>query len=261
MHNHFHIILKHSREPLGWMMQRVMQRAAALVKKIRSVKGHVFSGRYWAEPIPTSKYLRRGIVYTHLNPCKALMCADPIDYSWSTHRRYLALASENIEEKSGLLDGLMLFAGESVRRVDVVENYMKFITFCQDRRRAGISGDWLLPGGLFWGDVPTAALGDSHWLETFTHFDGGMAIPRRTVDVHSHAIRLLQKIDAHLDLDSVREGHRLHAMKDLRDQLVCGLLTVGAKPSAVARCLNMSPNVVSRIRTAMRLGATEEKFR
>lgn len=259
MRNHFHVIVKHGRSPLAWMMQRVLQRAAARVKKSRPLKGHVFGQRYWAEPIPTAKYLRRAIVYTHLNPCKARICEGPALYRWSTHNDYLALTSATAGANTDALDGLMLFADESVELRSVIANYQKFISLCEERRRAGITGDWLLPGGLFWGQVPTASLGDAHWVNTFTQFDGGTGIPRRQIDIRTQIVRILRSIDPDLEIDSVRFGHRCRAMTTVRRQLVCALLSAECRPSAIAKYLGLSPSVVSRIRTSMRLGVAQQQ--
>lgn len=259
MRDHLHIIVKQAATPLGWFMQRILQRAAARVRQKNVVKGHVFARRYWAEPIPTPAYLRRAIVYTHLNPCKAEICAEPHEYTYSSHSRYLQLRERHAHDNTGYLEGLMAFADDSLNRDDVVANYLAFIDHCQLRRRLGIPGDWLLPGSVWFDEAPTARLGDEHWLKTFTHFAAQTAhLPRRTIDVSSVAVRLLHRIDADLTLDMVRFGARLPRMRDPITQLVCGLLTAGAAPAQIARCLGLSPSLVSRINTQMRFSVIQQ---
>ena len=252
MPNHFHIIIKHGSLPLAWMMQRVMQRASFLVRKAHDVEGHVFARRYWAQPITTSKYLRRAIVYTHLNPCKASLAPEPDVYAWSSHNAYVSLRDEGFGESTGNVEGLMMFADESVARADVVANYLRFIRFCQDRRRAGVVGDWLLPGSCWFDDAPTAHHGDEHWLRTYTQWEGDGDRPRRVHDVRTLALLILKKIEPGLELDTLRYGRRLKALVEIRRQLACALLSADCRPSAIARCLLMSPSAVSRLNTAMR---------
>lgn len=259
MPDHFHIILKHGHDPLGWMMQRVMQRTAFRVKKSRDVAGHVFGQRYWAEPCPTPRYLRRAIVYVHMNPVKAGICNDPQEYEWSTHNRYVALADERVNDFAGHLDGLMLFADESVTRCKVVANYLRFVNFCQERRRDGIAGDWLHPGSVWFSDAPTATHGDVHFAETFSAFDGGSNIPRPSIDVYTMAVNILRRIDQDLTLDDIRHGARLKALSNPTKALVCALLSGGCRSGAVARTLCLSPSFVSRIKTAMRLSAAQQQ--
>ncbi|MCC7441065.1 MAG: helix-turn-helix domain-containing protein [Bdellovibrionales bacterium] len=52
-------------------------------------------GRWEAVPvperIPDAAHLRRQIRYVHLNPCRARLAADPLEWEWSTHRDWLGL--------------------------------------------------------------------------------------------------------------------------------------------------------------------------
>jgi hypothetical protein len=222
------------------------------------VKGHVFGQRYWAEPIPTPQYLRRAIVYTHLNPCKATLCEEPVDYEWSSHRRFLALGRGEEPDNLGYTGGLQLFADESCRPEDACANYLKFIEFCQERRRAGIIGDWLLPDRVTYGIIPSATLGDELWAKDYTTFDGGSPAPKKQVDVHGLAVKILRRIDPKLDLDTLRYNRRVKAFREPRAELVCGLLSAEARPGAIARCLLLSPSTVSHIRRRMLESATQK---
>lgn len=259
MSTHFHIILKQGGAPLGWMMQRVMQRAWIRVKKQHGVRGHVFESRYWAEPIPTSQYLRRAIVYTHLNPCEALICSEPSLYEWSSHKKYVDCAAAGLPNDVGFSEGLLAFADLSLDSKHVVKNYLRFVEFCQARRRQGITGDWLLPGSAWFPDAPIARYGDAHWLNTYTHFDGSATGPKKTVDARTVALAALARIDRNLDIDILRFGPRLPQLREPRRQLVCAMLSAGCRPSVIARFLNISPSVVATIKSAMAFSATQER--
>ena len=47
--------------------------------------GHLFQGRYKAILIDGDSYLIELIRYIHLNPVRAGMVDDPVDYEWSSH--------------------------------------------------------------------------------------------------------------------------------------------------------------------------------
>jgi REP element-mobilizing transposase RayT len=254
MPNHFHIIIRHGTEPLAWMMQRVMQRAAMAVKKKYSHEGHAFQARYWAEPVPTPQYLRRAIVYTHENPCADAICCDAADYKWSSHADYLGLPTTTSDDV-GFREGLMLFAQDSLNIDDVLQNYLKFVGFCRERRRLGILGDWLLPGSKWFGDAPSATFGDTYWSSTFTNFHGDVERPRKRLDVRATAERLLRQIDPAVPFDVLRYAGPKSRLSDVRKQLTCAMLTAGCAPCQISRRLNISPSYVSKLRREMRLPA------
>lgn len=46
------------------------------------------------EVIPDPHHLKRQIRYVHLNPCRKQLCADPLDWEWSTHLDYMGAAED-----------------------------------------------------------------------------------------------------------------------------------------------------------------------
>ena len=251
MPTHFHIIIKHAATPLGWMMQRVMQRAATRIATKHSHEGHVFQARYWAEPIPTPTYLRRAIVYTHENPCAKNICASPAQFPWSSHREYLRLAHDVVHDDVGFRDGLMLFANDSMETSAAVENYLRFIEFCETQRRNRVPGDWLLPGSLSFAKAPAAAMGDNFWVKTYSQFEGNRERPAKVANVRDLAIGLLLKIDSSITLDMVRFAGPKSVLSEPRRQLACALTSAGCRPCQICRLLNLSPSYVSKLRRAM----------
>jgi len=53
--------------------------------------GHLFQGRFKSVLVDDERYLKKLVRYIHLNPVRAGIVADPINYSWSSHRAYLDL--------------------------------------------------------------------------------------------------------------------------------------------------------------------------
>lgn len=261
MPNHFHIILKHGTEPLAWMMQRVMQRAAMMVTLKHGHEGHVFKSRYWAEPIPSPVYLRRAIIYTHENPVKAGLCQDSSDYPWSSHNQYADLATAGVSTDSSFVDGLMVFADDKIDVSSAFVNYSRFVEFCRERRRLQTPGDWLLPGTLWFDHAPCAPAGDNYFADTYTHFNGDACKPRRYINVQATAEQLLRRINPAVTLDDIRFSGPKSMMADTRIQLVCALITAGCRPCQIARLLNLTPSYISKLRTQMRVPAVSHSSR
>jgi REP element-mobilizing transposase RayT len=254
MPNHFHIVLKQGEAPLAWVMQRIMQRTVMRVRRAHGGEGHVFGRPYWAGTCTNPGYLRRAIVYTHLNPCKAGLCASADDYAWSSHSSYLRLGRGGTGPTS-MLEGLTLFADRSLSRADVLASYQRFIDYCVMQRATSIPGDWLLPIGPNRHLLPSAAHGDSHWAANYSTFAEHTSFTRINIDVAHYATSLLERIDPDLDLDTIRLTGRSRTLGAVRRQLIEGLIVHGCRNNAISRCLRVSPSLVSQVATHMRLSA------
>ncbi len=88
MKNHVHMALQVRDEPLSKLMQNISQRYTWWFNKRHDRAGHVFQGRYKAILVDKDVYLKELIRYIHLNPVRAGMVADPLDYSRSSHAAY-----------------------------------------------------------------------------------------------------------------------------------------------------------------------------
>jgi hypothetical protein len=83
MPNHLHLVIE-TRSP------REARRILAI--ELRAFTRRWFPGKQlWAtvdepELIPDRRHLRRVIRYVHLNPCRAGLVSDPLQWEWSTHR-------------------------------------------------------------------------------------------------------------------------------------------------------------------------------
>lgn len=62
--------------------------------------------------IPNQKHLARQVRYVHLNPCREGLCADPLEWLWSTHRDYLGAGMWEAAE----VDRRLLILGYEVGR-------------------------------------------------------------------------------------------------------------------------------------------------
>ena len=89
MSNHVHLAMQVGDAPLGPAMMRIGSRFARHMQRQRPTTGHFFERRYRATLVDADSYLLELVRYIHLNPVRAGIVADPIDYAWSSHRAYL----------------------------------------------------------------------------------------------------------------------------------------------------------------------------
>jgi REP element-mobilizing transposase RayT len=253
MPNHFHIVLKQGHSPLAWVMQRIMQRAVVHVRRAHGGEGHVFGRPYWSCVCANPAYLRRAIVYTHLNPVKAGLCATAGDYAWSTHRAYTQLESATAcGPQPDVREGLVLFADTSLEIVEQRRSYMRFIDFCNFQRANRIPGDWLLPEGPQRMLIPSAAHGDMYWAKNYSTFAEANSFTRSNVDVARPAAALLLRIEPNVTLHMIRFAGRSRTAGKIRRRLIEGLLVYGCRTMAIARYLMVSPSLVSKVGRSMR---------
>ncbi len=88
MRNHVHMALQVNDQPLSKLMQNISQRYTHWFNKQYDRVGHLFQGRYKAILVDKDAYLSELIRYIHLNPVRANIVTDPIDYQWSSHGAY-----------------------------------------------------------------------------------------------------------------------------------------------------------------------------
>lgn len=91
MTNHIHLAIQVAENPLSEIMQNLSFRYTRWINKKASRTGHLFQGRYKAILVDTDSYLLELIRYIHLNPVRAGITNDPVDYAWSSHRCYLGM--------------------------------------------------------------------------------------------------------------------------------------------------------------------------
>ena len=91
MTNHVHLLIETRDVGLGKIVQGIHQSYTQYYNRRHQTVGHVFQGRYKAFVCARESYLLELVRYIHLNPVRAKLVADPVDYRWSSHRSYLGL--------------------------------------------------------------------------------------------------------------------------------------------------------------------------
>jgi len=97
MTNHFHLLatpLTDTALPL--MMQAVGRSYVRYFNDLQCRTGTLWEGRYRSTLIETERYLLACMAYIDLNPVRAGMVAEPLDYAWSSHACYVGIRSDKL---------------------------------------------------------------------------------------------------------------------------------------------------------------------
>lgn len=141
MSNHLHVVAQQGDRPLSVFMQPLLRRLALRVQEVHGLEGPVFWRPYASQPCMDPAHIRNAIVYTHLNPVRAGLCADPADYVWTTHALYALPRQppDPLAPLASVLDptiALPLFAtGTERSKAELVEDYQKFVVWRKETDR------------------------------------------------------------------------------------------------------------------------------
>lgn len=91
MSNHIHLALQVGEIPLSRIMQNISFRFTQWINWRAKKKGHLFQGRYKAILVEEDEYLLQLVAYLHLNPVRAGIEDNPLEYPWSSHRAYMGV--------------------------------------------------------------------------------------------------------------------------------------------------------------------------
>lgn len=89
MSNHVHLAIQLSDVPLSKICQNLAFRYTRFYNWRHKTIGHLFQGRFKSIMVDSRLYLKELIRYIHLNPVRAYLTENPLDYKWSSHQAYL----------------------------------------------------------------------------------------------------------------------------------------------------------------------------
>lgn len=97
MSNHFHVLATpETAEGIPQTMQSVGRRYVRAFNQRHARTGTLWEGRYRSTLIQAERHLLACMVYIDLNPVRAAMVADPLDYPWSSHAHYAGRRSDRL---------------------------------------------------------------------------------------------------------------------------------------------------------------------
>ena len=90
MTNHFHMLIETMEKELSKIMQKILHSYSMDFNYRHKYSGHVFESRYIDCIIKDERYFLEVSRYIHLNPVKALMVHNPLDYQYGSYGQYVA---------------------------------------------------------------------------------------------------------------------------------------------------------------------------
>ena len=97
MDNHFHLLATpQTAEGLPQMMQAVGRSYVRYFNDRHGRTGTLWEGRYRSTVVQSDRYLLPCMVYLDLNPVRAGIVSQPIDYPWSSHAHALGLRNDRL---------------------------------------------------------------------------------------------------------------------------------------------------------------------
>lgn len=88
MSNHFHLLLEADLKDLASFMAKIIASFAHYYNYKHNRTGYVFQSRFRSQCIETQSYFWNCLRYIHLNPVKAGMCKNFMDYMYSSVKEY-----------------------------------------------------------------------------------------------------------------------------------------------------------------------------
>jgi REP element-mobilizing transposase RayT len=122
MPDHLHFLIEVSEVPLSRLMQSLQFRYSRNFNLKYGKWGHLFQGRYRAILCQKDAYLLELSAHIHLNAVRAGLVEDPLEYPWSSYRRYV-----NEVKKDGLIDADFLLAHFSEHKETARKEYSIFV--------------------------------------------------------------------------------------------------------------------------------------
>ena len=89
MTNHVHLAIRVKDVSLSKICQNLAFRYTRYYNWRHETIGHLFQGRFKSILIDSNRYFKELIRYIHLNPVRAKLVNDPLDYRWSSHQAYM----------------------------------------------------------------------------------------------------------------------------------------------------------------------------
>jgi len=95
MPNHYHLLLETPHANVSKVMHYMNGSYTNYINKKHRRSGHLFQGRYKAIVVDRDNYLLELSRYLHLNPVRARLVTNPIDYVHSSYKSYVSKSKEN----------------------------------------------------------------------------------------------------------------------------------------------------------------------
>lgn len=95
MTNHVHLQLETIDDEIWNIMREINRNYTKYFNKKYNYTGSLYDGRYKSEIIENDQYNLQVSRYIHLNPVKANMVNEPLEYKWSSYNAYIDADADN----------------------------------------------------------------------------------------------------------------------------------------------------------------------
>jgi REP element-mobilizing transposase RayT len=227
MTNHLHLVLIQGVQPLEALMQPFLRSVALATHAVHGTEGHVFERRFGDRRCRDAHHLRNAIAYTHANPVRAGLCAEPADYEWSSHRLYLGSRPRGVGPPVDVDTGLSAFspvAGSPIHGTRPYGDLIDEILADPLRGWAGREEEIGHPSGATSLDRP------------------GPGVP----DIEAIAGLVLESADMPWTLAQIRSRWGPRSRLPVRGRIAIAASRAGFNGRQIATFLGVSPATVSR---------------
>lgn len=123
MTNHVHLQIETKEDKIWDIMHCLHLQYTKYFNQKYNLVGHLFQGRYHAEIIENDAYALQTSSYIHLNPVRAKIVNNPIEYRWSSYDVYIGKRECGLVNEEKILSSLFNNSREMYK--EYVEKQMK----------------------------------------------------------------------------------------------------------------------------------------
>lgn len=116
MDNHYHLLLETPRGNLSQILHHINGAYTTYFNIRHGRSGHLFQGRFKAILVEKDSYSEELSRYVHLNPVRAGLVKNPLEYRWSSYRYYIGEQREPEWFTTALILGYLGSHGRSTYR-------------------------------------------------------------------------------------------------------------------------------------------------
>jgi REP element-mobilizing transposase RayT len=138
MANHYHLLVRTAAPNLHKLMHRINGQHARIFNLRHAKSGHLFQGRYWAQPVATDGDLLEACRYLELNAVRAGLVASAMGWRWSSFHAHVGLLRAPSWLEVDFVHGLMLgrHPAGAEDRAAAAARYEAFVASANDLRPA-----------------------------------------------------------------------------------------------------------------------------
>ncbi len=119
MPTHIHLLIETGETNLSKLMHRLQFRYTCNFNLKYRTWGHLFQGRYKAILCEKDRYFLELSAYIHLNPVRAGLVKNPVNYRWSSYRSYLGVDKNPVADIEYVLGQFSDRNGVARRRYEI----------------------------------------------------------------------------------------------------------------------------------------------